>query len=156
MYVRKLENKAIVDLGSRKFVYPLDTSFISDLEERFIEKLKAAGWSVRKIVFLKLNYACYYTCLSAFCGFPGSHGITGFLGNSTKGRQKCFESKKSILGCQRAFQRRASVASHSPCSKASFTDHMNARPRKKAAKDERDLLGSGCLWSSGMRSEADT
>jgi len=46
----------VVDFGFRRVVYPLDASFIRDLDSRFVRRWVEAGWDVENTVMLKIRY----------------------------------------------------------------------------------------------------
>lgn len=56
MRVIKRKHIAIVDTGSRRLIYPLDTTFIRELNPKFIKKWIDTGWDVENSVMLEIKY----------------------------------------------------------------------------------------------------
>jgi len=52
----KRKHIAIVDIGFRRLIYPLDTTFIRELDSRFVKKWIDAGWDVENSVMLEIRY----------------------------------------------------------------------------------------------------
>jgi hypothetical protein len=50
------KNYALANLGSKFLVYPLNTSFIRNLDPALIDKWVRAGWSIDKTVLLELDH----------------------------------------------------------------------------------------------------
>ena len=50
------KDHAIVNLGFRFLIYPLNTSFIKNLDPSFIDKWTRGGWSISNTVLLELSH----------------------------------------------------------------------------------------------------
>lgn len=52
----KRKHELLSDIGARRLIYPLDTTFISHLDSTLARKWIEAGWNVENTVFLQLKH----------------------------------------------------------------------------------------------------
>ena len=55
MKIRKRKHEILVDIGSRRLIYPLDTTFIHDLDPNLAKKWIGAGWDLKKTTLLEID-----------------------------------------------------------------------------------------------------
>lgn len=56
MRMTKRKHVVIVDTGFRRLIYPLDSSFIKDLDPKRVNSWIETGWSIDKTVMLEIDY----------------------------------------------------------------------------------------------------
>jgi len=56
MEITRRKHKVLCDVGIRRIIYPLDTTFIHDLPRTFETKCIEAGWDIEKTTFLEIDY----------------------------------------------------------------------------------------------------
>ena len=64
----KRRHEILVDIGSRRLIYPLDTTFIQDLDSKLARKWIEAGWDLQNTNLLEIN---------SFT-IPGNQTVTSF------------------------------------------------------------------------------
>ena len=52
----KRKHEILLDVGPRKLVYPLDVTFISDLNPKFVKRWQEAGWDIENTIMLELKH----------------------------------------------------------------------------------------------------
>ena len=62
------EHEILFDIGNRNLVYPLDTTFIHDLDSNLAKKWIEAGWDIEKTTLMEINSLT----------IPGNQPVTSF------------------------------------------------------------------------------
>ena len=71
----KRKHEILVDIGSRRLIYPLDTTFIHDLNSSLARKWIEAGWDMENTILLEIN---------SFT-IPGNQPVTSFSSKLVSG-----------------------------------------------------------------------
>jgi len=128
--VVRRKHVVVVDLGFRRLVYPLDTSFIRDLDSRFVRRWVEAGWDVENTVMLKIRYPTIpvgqsvedppsrlFSCLTYLWGF-GKYFRTvvfsrGYFENvdEMNMRVNVWHEKQHIISCEEFLHKGVEVLS---------------------------------------------